>query len=163
MPFAKWLGQEFHCPSLHGAHAHWDVPMSGHKDDGKVDPVADQLLLQLETVQAGQADVENQASRRVRPVMPQKFLRGREGFHAQLNRPDQTAERLPNGRIIVNDEHGRRRGRRICFHVALFAFTGRVNWKVTPWSSLRVARKRPPWASMIERLMDKPRPNPCGL
>jgi hypothetical protein len=43
------------------------------------------------------------------------------------------------------------------------AFAGRSNSKVAPRSGLRVARRRPPWFSIIERTIASPIPIPCGL
>jgi hypothetical protein len=37
---------------------------------------------------------------------------------------------------------------------------GKVNWKVAPQSGLPVAHKRPPCASIMERLSDRPIPVP---
>src|SRR5262245_58062658 len=41
--------------------------------------------------------------------------------------------------------------------------TSRAKQKVAPWSALLVARKRPPWASTIERQIASPSPSPCSL
>src|SRR5262245_64523568 len=41
--------------------------------------------------------------------------------------------------------------------------SSRVKRKVLPWSALRAAHRRPPWASMIERLIERPMPRPFGL
>src|SRR5207253_1409581 len=94
-------------------------------------------------------------------VMPQKLLRRGEGLDTQFNRANQAAQRLPDRRIIVNQKHSGRCGWRSCIHGGVLSFTGRVNSNVMPGPSLRVARNCPPCASMIERLMDNPRPNPC--
>src|SRR5262249_56739870 len=41
--------------------------------------------------------------------------------------------------------------------------TGSVNWNVAPCLGFGVAQSRPPWPSMIERLIDSPMPIPPGL
>ena len=40
---------------------------------------------------------------------------------------------------------------------------GKVKWKVAPRPELAVAHKRPPCDSMMERLIVRPMPEPCGL
>src|SRR5882724_1174827 len=40
---------------------------------------------------------------------------------------------------------------------------GRTNWKVSPGPSLTVTQSRPPCASMIDRLMERPMPNPFAF
>src|ERR1700751_330915 len=41
--------------------------------------------------------------------------------------------------------------------------TGKVNSKVAPCGAFAVAHRRPLWASMIERQIDRPMPMPLGL
>lgn len=43
------------------------------------------------------------------------------------------------------------------------AAAGRVKENVAPGPSLGSAQSRPPWASMIERLIANPKPMPCGF
>src|SRR5258708_1334475 len=95
--------------------------------------------------------------------MPQKLLCRGEGLHVQFNGAHQAAQRLSDRWIIVNDEYSGRHRWGSCFHMARSSFTGRVNSNVTPGPSFRCTRKCPPCACTIERLMDKPRPNPCGF
>ena len=40
---------------------------------------------------------------------------------------------------------------------------GSVNSKTVPWGWFGVARSRPPWAAIIERLIANPMPMPSGL
>jgi ADP-ribosylglycohydrolase len=47
--------------------------------------------------------------------------------------------------------------------VADRAAVGRRNENVAPGPGLDSAQSRPPWASMIERLIARPRPMPCGF
>jgi hypothetical protein len=35
--FAEWLRQKLHGAPLHCPHTHWDIPVSGEKDDGHFD------------------------------------------------------------------------------------------------------------------------------
>ncbi len=41
--------------------------------------------------------------------------------------------------------------------------TGSENLKTAPYGTLGVTHSRPPWASMIERLIDSPIPMPSSL
>lgn len=93
--------------------------MSRNKNDRKVDALTNQVLLKVETVQAGQADIENQANGGLWAAASQKLPRGGERFHAQLNGPNQAVERFPDRRVVVNDENGRRRELGTTFHTAL--------------------------------------------
>src|SRR6185369_6382819 len=49
----------------------------------------------------------------------------------------------------------------ICEEVSEAA--GSVNWKTAPWGELEVAQRRPPWDSMIVRLIARPMPIPSGF
>ena len=40
---------------------------------------------------------------------------------------------------------------------------GKANWNVAPWPEFAVAQSRPRCPSTIERLMDRPMPNPPGF
>src|ERR1700686_614302 len=40
---------------------------------------------------------------------------------------------------------------------------GSVNWKVAPRSELAAAHRRPPWDSIMDRLIDSPMPVPWDL
>ena len=40
---------------------------------------------------------------------------------------------------------------------------GNAKWNVAPWSGFGVAQSRPPCASMIDRLIDRPMPMPLGF
>ena len=40
---------------------------------------------------------------------------------------------------------------------------GRVNWNTVPQGSFAVAHSRPPWASMIDRQIDRPIPTPLDF
>src|SRR5258706_4026454 len=115
--------------------------------------------MKVEPAQARHPDIEDEACGGVRARRVQEVLGGSEGFGAQPDRPDQAAERLAHGRVVVDHEdHGLRR-----LHAAVRAASGNVNWKVSPAISFALAQSRPPWASTIDRLIARPIPMPSGL
>src|SRR5581483_9748043 len=77
--------------------------VAGEKDDRDVNIRLDQLLLQVETAQAGKLHVEDQAARRVALRMGEKLPRRGEGLDAPSRRADQTAQCLAHRGIIVDD------------------------------------------------------------
>src|SRR4051812_25553799 len=57
------LRQELDCSCLHGLDRHRDIAVAGNEDDGQVDPVESDALLQLETIKVRKTHVEYQAAR----------------------------------------------------------------------------------------------------
>ena len=45
---AEWLGEEFDCPSLHGANTHWNIAMAGEKNDGNMNVSRCKLTLKVD-------------------------------------------------------------------------------------------------------------------
>src|SRR5215469_14542475 len=59
---AEWFGQKIEGSRLDGAHARWDVAVAGDKDDRRVISLR-QLSLQIQAVDVGKFDIEDQAGR----------------------------------------------------------------------------------------------------
>src|ERR1700730_4428742 len=51
------LRQKLHGPRFHGLHRHWNISMTGNKDDGDLDACVSQLTLKVQTVNARKAYV----------------------------------------------------------------------------------------------------------
>lgn len=67
-----------------------------------------------------------------------------------------TRAACPEGCIIIDNRHQSVWLR----HATLSPPIGNVNWKTAPHGAFAVAHSRPPWASIIERLIDSPMPKP---
>ena len=80
-------------------------------------------------------------------------------MHVQRHRPQQRVQRAAHGRIVVDDEDGRA----IHAHESASLATGSENRNTAPWGSFGLAHRRPPCASTIERVIDKPMPMPSAL
>src|ERR1700681_4835282 len=65
-------------------------------------------MLKINSTDARQSHVENQAARRLRTIAPEEFARRAERFRSQTYRSDETPNSVPNGWIIVHDENHRR-------------------------------------------------------
>ena len=61
--------------------------------------------------------------------------------------------------FVVDDEDGWP----ILAHESASSGTGSENRKTAPWGAFGLAHSRPPWASTIDRLIDKPMPMPSAF
>ena len=59
------LGQKVQRPGLDGPHRHRNVAVTGQEDDRDLHVSPDELLLQIESAEAGQLHVEDQTARRI--------------------------------------------------------------------------------------------------
>ena len=91
-----------------------------------------------------------------------EFLRRGEEAHVEADRPEQILERSAHGRIVVDDEDDCRA--RSLMHCCRLSGTGQ---REAEDRAVRLrsgaAHSRPPCASTIERLIDKPMPMPSAL
>jgi hypothetical protein len=71
---AEGLGQEFHRAGLHCPHRHRDVAVTGQEDDRQIDVRCIQLLLKIKAAFAGQAHIEHETARTLRPSVFEEFL-----------------------------------------------------------------------------------------
>ena len=129
------------------------------KMTGKIDALFHQLLLERQSAHARQPHVEHEAAGYVRPRRLHEFLRRGGEDHVEPHRPQQILERVAHRRVVVDDEDGWA----ILAHEWASSGTGIENRKTAPLGSFELADSRPPCASMIERLIDKPMPMPCAL
>jgi hypothetical protein len=81
--------------------------VAGNEDDRKMNFRSGEVALEIESASPRQSDVKHNASGRVRALAIQKFLRGPEQLHAKCHRAKKTVERIPDGRIVVNDKYDR--------------------------------------------------------
>ena len=152
---AEWLGQEFHCPSLHGLDGGRYVAVACDEDDRHVRPIDDPLL-EIETIEIGQRHIEHQAARNIDTRPREKLLGGRECLGLPAGVADQQLQRFAYRYIVVNDEHDWQAVRhgQLARSAALIAFSRAVSLNgfnrhsTAPSSSTRGRRFASPWAVM---------------
>src|SRR5215813_10726103 len=90
------LGEKVDGPALHGAYGQENVGLTANEDrrDASVDLV--QLLLEIETAQSRQSDVEHEAGGGIETAARQKLLGRAKGLHVQTNRADEEGETFPD-------------------------------------------------------------------
>src|ERR1700726_3115958 len=76
------LGQKLHGTGFHGLHRHRNISMPGDEDDGDPDARVSQLALQVETVDARKAHVQDKAAWPLRWLVAQEFFRRLKGCAA---------------------------------------------------------------------------------
>src|SRR3954447_15150635 len=74
----EWLRQEIDWPRLHGPHRHRHIAVARDEDDGHLNPVRSDTLLQLETIKVRKTHVEYEAARADDQRAAQELLGGRE-------------------------------------------------------------------------------------
>jgi hypothetical protein len=79
--------------------------VAGDEDDRHPDLGFGELRLKIQPAQAGQADVEHETARPVRPLARQKFRRRTECADAQADRPQQRLQCTAHAGVVVDDEH----------------------------------------------------------
>src|SRR3954469_14392998 len=99
------LGQEFDCSRLHGLDRHRYIAVARDEDDGHVNPVQSDALLQFQTIKVGKSQVEYQATRGSDAGTVQKILRGCECLRLPACGVDQQFQRLAYRDVVVNDEY----------------------------------------------------------
>src|SRR5579862_2284991 len=105
-----------------------------------------------------QSDVQHKATRGIRQFSLQEGVSRLKALNLKTHRADETLERRTYGWIIIDNKDNRSAG-----HEGLSAPTGSVKENTAPWGELGVARSRPPWPSISDRLIDKPIPIPFAF
>ena len=82
---AYGLGQELDGAGFHRPHRDTHVRVTRDENNRNVDMGLNQLPLQIEAARSWQADVEDQAARRVRASRAEKLARRREAVRGQLD------------------------------------------------------------------------------
>src|SRR5215813_7704873 len=133
--------------------------MAGDKDHRNPPAAHIELLLQLDPVHLGHSDIEQQAATAPRVVVLEKRARRRKAFHRITGGAQHESEALPNGGVIVDDEH------------ALIGHLGSFRSRLAANRRERSRRNQhrgpfeewPPCDSIIARLIESPMPMPSGL
>jgi hypothetical protein len=92
-------------PLLISARAGWNIPITRDKNDRMLASPLGKGLLQLETVHAGHAKVDHQATWHAWIIEFKKLLRRLIGIHLELGGFKQPSQRLERGGIIVHKEY----------------------------------------------------------
>src|SRR2546426_271675 len=119
----------------------------------------DQFALEIHPTQPWHAHIKHEASWSLRSRVLQKFSGGSKSLDLESGRANKTLGGTTNRQIVINDKHD---GLGLSHDEAWLA-PGRLTRKLAPAPWFDSAHKRPPWASMIEREIDKPIPMPWGL
>jgi hypothetical protein len=97
------FGQEVFRTGLDGAHAHGDIPMTCHEDNGPVAGQLSKLLLKLQATQGWHLDVEDDATRSGISDRTQEASRGLIFRDFVTGQFQQSRDRLTKRRVVVND------------------------------------------------------------
>src|SRR5262245_4948910 len=154
--FPHGLRQELYSTGFHRPHAHRDIGMTREKNNRNIRARVGHPFLKIQPAKSGHPYVEHEAGWPVVMWAAEEFLSGGEHLYPQSDRASQVAQRFPHRRIIIYDKDDPARIR----HTVLSPSIGKVKWNLAPRDSLAVAHSRPPWASMIEREIASPIPNP---
>ncbi len=95
------------CP--HGAHHDRHIPKGADHDGGNLSVDPPQLFQQLQAAHARQTHVHHQAAWRISDELIEELLGRAEGPGLQAHGFDQTAQRLPYIRVVIDHEHERSR------------------------------------------------------
>ena len=79
--------------------------MAGEEDDGQRRVRFSELPLQVQPAEPGQTDVEHQTARRIGAKTGEEGSRVGEQLHLQSYRRDEPTQRVPDRRIVIDDEH----------------------------------------------------------
>ena len=67
--------------------------------------LGDQPVLKVQAARAPESDIKHQTAWRVRKLFRQELFGRTKGLSANVNRPQQAADPLPDCRVIVDDEN----------------------------------------------------------
>src|ERR1700686_1272701 len=87
------------------AHTHWNVAMTGDKDNGNPGASIGQFALKILTANSGKSDVKNQATWRVWPLAVQEVLRRPEALGTQANRLEHALDGSAHQVVVIDDKH----------------------------------------------------------
>src|ERR1700730_12195350 len=155
---AERLGEEFHGPRLHGPYRHRNVAVRGDENDRNLNIGCGQLALEVQPTDSRQPDIADEATEQVWKLACQEFPGGPEQFDLQTHGFDKALDRAPHRRIVIdNEDYGLGLA-----HEAPAPSVGRMNSNTAP-RELGTVRRRPPWDSIMDRLIDNPSPIPVCL
>ena len=115
------LGQEIDRARLHRTHARRDVAMARQEDDGHRARVADESLLQLETVDARHVEIEHETGGHivVCRFTLQKLAGRCVGMDVEVRSAQHARQRGSHGLVVVHDVYDPAAGRGL-FHRLTF-------------------------------------------
>src|SRR5262249_23516857 len=86
---------------------HRNVAMTRDQNDRNVQFQLRETLLEIEPAHAGEAHVEHEARRQVRPLRVEEFLRRAMQLRLKVDRAKQGIERVPHRLVVVDDVNQR--------------------------------------------------------
>ena len=94
--------EKFDRTRFHGTYGHWNVTVAGHENNWDLSITTGQFVLQIETTDPRQSNIEYQtAGGFLRPVS-QKFLCRGKYLNLQARGAEQIAQAFPHRRFVVN-------------------------------------------------------------
>jgi hypothetical protein len=90
---------------LHGLNSHWYVAVTRDEDDGHVNPIGSDALLQIEIIETRKTDVQHKAIRDKDWWARQQLLCGCEYLRLPARASDQRFQRFAYRDFVVNNEH----------------------------------------------------------
>jgi hypothetical protein len=150
------LGKKVHGSCSHRADAHRYVASPGEKHDWTLAPRFRKRSLDFQAVRLINSDIENRTARRCGIVLGEECTRGRKALNLESRLPQQSFQGFEDRRVVIDQIYCVCRGN----HKRPPPSAGRDTQNVAPRPGLLNAQRLPPWASIIERQIDKPSPNP---
>ena len=103
---AERLGEKLHRAGFDSPNRHGNIAVAGDEDNWDMEVALGELVLQLESADPGEPDIQHQAAGSSVARAGKKLLGRTERLDAQTHRPQQASHRLAHGRIVVYHEDG---------------------------------------------------------
>jgi len=132
--------------------------MAGNENDRQRVIHPDHFTLKIKAARrrSGEPNVKNQTGRDAWAIPAEKFARGGKGFDRQIHGTAKIGETVPYLGVVINDKY---QGIRFTHCRA----TGSSTLNTAPYGELDAAKILPPWASAIDRQIERPIPVPSAF
>jgi hypothetical protein len=154
--FVHRLAEQSDRPERHAACRHRRITMARDEHDRQIATLGAERLLQIEASLSWHSHVDQQARWPTHVLKLEKLSRRRAELDAISGRSNEPLECTAHRGVIVDDVNSSR------YHTRVSA-SGRLMRNVAPTLTLESAHMRPPWASTIERAMERPIPMAVGF
>src|SRR5690349_16807160 len=101
--FAYRLGQEFDGASFHGFDRHGNVGVARDKNDGNLDLLLGDFGLKIKPTQAGESNIQNEATHLIGKLVLEKNRCRTEGFTPQSDGLEEAPQSLADIHIVIHD------------------------------------------------------------
>src|ERR1700691_5096303 len=97
------FGEELYSSRLHRLHGYGNISVACDEDNRHLMPFHRNTFLQIETIESGKRNVQDQATRTSYGWMAEKILSGNERLHIEALMAKQEFERFANGDVVIDD------------------------------------------------------------